>query len=177
MADFWDEIKGIMDNKDNEHYAAPFWIDLTENGLAVFYIYPGESREFFTDKLIEMLGEPDESYRLDERPDAIVLLYNRQRLTPEILDLAERMTTQSQLDYLDPIKNCFGVPVDKIDDVDHALSEFNYVVVDTRKVPEVGKLVVGTLNGKPSAWRFHEWDDKSKIMGCVTSGYHALRYE
>jgi hypothetical protein len=89
------------DTEPGVRVEAPFSMILGATGKTMVCIYPRwadqERQELIAEKFIDLLGEPEFMGRTDENPQNINLLFPHQNLPPELMDLAERMTTTLQL--------------------------------------------------------------------------------
>jgi hypothetical protein len=152
----WDEIEGILEDKEHQIYRAPFWIDLTPNGKTLIIIYPGRHQEEIAEAFIDKLGEPEAAGPLEEVPGNLFLLFPHQ------------MTTATLLSYLEgPHIRTYNL--DKVAVMDRELEGLTDITIDTLKPILPGNLVLGIKDGKSAAWRYSEGDNRSGVVGRITS--------
>ena len=90
-----DNIEEVYDN---------LYLNLTPNGKTLAIIYA--KHEVIAEALISQLGEPEREGYIESDPDALFLIFPHQNLGEDLMDAAERMTSQSILDCLEQ-----GIPI------------------------------------------------------------------
>lgn len=100
MNNIGDWFEGWDKEDQNGDLVSPAWMDLTPNGKTLVVIYPGNHQEEIAEAFIGELGEPEGAGPSEECPENLVLLFPHQDLPEPLRDVAERMTTHTQLRYL-----------------------------------------------------------------------------
>lgn len=94
----WDQIDDVLEDAPYGKY--PLWIDLTPNGKTLVVVYPGKHQDEILEALFNKLGEPEDAGPSEDYPGNLLLIFPHQNLPEPLKDIAERMTTQSLLQYL-----------------------------------------------------------------------------
>lgn len=91
--------EGWYEDKSGEETGVfPLHMELTPNGKTLVCVYM--NHEKIAEAVISKLGEPEYVGWGEKETNTLFLLFPHQNLPEELKDIAERMTTNSLLEYL-----------------------------------------------------------------------------